>query len=67
MSGRVYTDGGDVVLCTGAGEPDHEWATAMAPDVAEEMAHALLLCASAARGRGVTDRDKALVARWVLR
>jgi hypothetical protein len=66
MSGRVYTDGGEVVLCTGAGD-EHEWATAMAPDVAEEMAHALLLCAAAARGRVVREGDKELVARWVLR
>lgn len=66
LSGRVYTDGADVVLCTGAGD-DHEWATTMAPDAAEEMAHALLLCAAAARGRGVYEQDKAIVARWVLR
>ena len=67
MSGRVYTSGVEVVLCTGTIDGDHEWATAMAPSVAEEMAHALLLCAAAARGHGITDRDKAMVARWVLR
>jgi len=67
VSGRVYTDGAEVVLCTGAGEPDHEWATAMSAESAEEMAHALLLCASAARGRGITEKDKAIVSKWVLR
>ena len=66
MSGRVYTDGDEVVLCTGAGE-EHEWATAMSPDTAEEMAHALLLCAAAARGHGVTEQDKTIVSRMVLR
>ena len=29
--------------------------------------HVLLLCAAAARGHGITERDKAMVARWVLR
>lgn len=61
-------DGGEVVLCTETTDGDgHGWATAMAPDVAEEMAHALLLCAAAARGRGVRDGDRETVARWILR
>ena len=68
MSGRVRAEGTEVVLCTGIiDDSEHEWATAMSPDDAEEMAHALLLCAKAARGWGVTDQDKAIVARMVLR
>jgi hypothetical protein len=66
MSGRVYVQAGEVVLCTGV-EDGNELATTMAPQTAEEMAHALLLCAHAARGFAVDDRTKAVVASWVLR
>lgn len=66
-SGRVYVEDGEVVLCTGTDDGDgNEWATVMDPDAAEEMAHALLLCAHAARGRDVQEADKALVSTWKL-
>jgi hypothetical protein len=35
-------------------------------ETAEELAHALLLCAHAARGHGVTERDEAVVAGMTL-
>ena len=59
VSGRVYTDGVEVVLCTGSTDGDHEWATAMAPSAAEEMAHALLP-AAAARGHASLNGTR----RW---
>jgi hypothetical protein len=68
MAGRVYVQAGEVVLCTEAGaEEGSEWATSMDPTTAEEMAHALLLCAHAARGFPVHVSDKNLVSQWVLR
>jgi hypothetical protein len=68
VSGRVYIDGGEVVLCLGTTDGEgNEWATAMSPDAAEEMARALILCAHAARGFGVTEAHKAVVQQFTLR
>jgi len=67
VSGSVRAEGREVVLRLGVMVDGEEMATAMDADGAEEMAHALLLCAYAARGNGVTDRDEAVVKGMVLR
>jgi hypothetical protein len=69
---RVTIDGGDVVLIlpydpAQVDEDANCVHVSGSPSAAEELAHALLLCAKAARGRGVTEQDKAIVERMVLR
>jgi hypothetical protein len=61
----VFTDGDGVVLVSELAGDVLE--TRMTADQAEEVAHALLLCAAAARGRGIDEHDLALVERWSLR